>query len=85
VGEILGHVQLAAASDNTHSDRVVIGIQDVVMMITIIHEPFMSRGHILADGSVLPSLVDSQVLIGEANVDRGFSLELVGDSLMCGQ
>jgi hypothetical protein len=48
------------------------------------HERFVSGGHILIEGNVLRLLVGAQVLISEAKVHRGLSIELVGEGLMFG-
>ncbi len=57
VSEILGHVYSAPVSDSTHSDHVVIGVQDVGAMRWRMHEIFMSGGQVLIEANILAFLV----------------------------
>jgi len=77
MSEILGHIHMVATSDHRDSDHVVVGIQDVGSMPCRIHQCVVSGYHIITEANVFRLPVRGQVLIGEANLHGGLSVEFV--------
>lgn len=85
VREILGYIYYAAAFYDRDSNHVVIRTQNIGSMRWRIHQSVVCRDHIITKADVLRLPVRREVLIGEANLQDGLSVKLVGQSLMCCQ